>query len=808
MCFLPWTPKSLALCLGVLLFAMEFTIAKESNEVADDDFRTKIESDWLRQEEHRGRTFSTPEAIQELWVRSESLYQDLLQNAASEIDFQPYTQRLDSCRESLTKLDQLDEESRASLYKKIRWTTRELALENPLVKNKPLVFLKRNRFACQMMHEYIGYYYEQMNTAGGDLCVLENPGHSFNIHSIIGDQLPSGVFQTLSLSYDGKTAYFAYVKADYDPDKPRIGWLQLGDHDFHRTALEKLEQEEGKFQIYAIRVDGTGLRRLTSGKHDNFDPTPLPDGGVAFLSTNRGGFVRCNNPWEPLPVYTVHRMNADGNDFTVLSYHETNEWHPTVLNDGRLAYCRWDYMDRSAAHYHGIWTTNPDGTNPSILFGNYTQKVSACYQPRAIPGSRKVLFVAGAHHADVGGSLVLLDPTKTKYDSQTAEDRLESLERITPEVPFPETPDQKVQTYYHSPWPLSEKYLYTSYSHEPLGCFIAGSNDVGRTGLYYYDVFGNLELLYEDATIACQYPIPLESRAVPPVIPSVLNPDESDHTGELILSDVRQSLVSLDADRSIKELRIFQVLPKWPYWTANQPKLGYANAESARMLLGSVPVESDGSAYFRVPAGKMLYFQAVDEDGRAVQTMRSVLYMQPGERRTCVGCHEPIAHSPAESAPSILATRREPSAIQAGPDGTAPWSYMRLVQPILDAKCVSCHHAGDDAKNPDLTGSFTMRPNEFCDSFYHLRSYVRWYEWGGESIQQTTTLPNRCGADESPLTSILRDENHLDHVSLSDAERRNLYIWLDGNAAFYGTQDDANRQTQRESNVAEIPEIQ
>lgn len=806
--FSQWYWKSMVLWLGVLLCTMGFTIAMESNATKEDDFRTKIESDWSRQEERRGRTMATPEAIQDAWKHSESLYYDLTQNESSAIDFRPYTQTLDRCRGTFEKLDQLNEDARISLYKTIRWATRELALENPLVKNKPLVFLKRNRFACQMMHEYLGYYYEQMNTTGGDLCILENPGHTFELHSVIGDQLPPGVFQTLSLSYDGQTAYFAYVKADYDPNKPRIGWLQLGNHDFHQTALEKLEQEDGKFQIYEIRVDGTNLRQLTVGKNDNFDPTPLPDGGIAFLSTNRGGFVRCNNPWEPLPVYTVHRMNADGGDFRILSYHETNEWHPTVLNDGRLAYCRWDYMDRSAAHYHGIWTSNPDGTNPSILFGNYTQKVSACYQPRAIPGSRKVLFVAGSHHADTGGSLVLVDPSKAKYDPQTVEDRLESLECITPEVPFPETPDQRIQTYYHSPWPLSEKYFYTSYSHEPLGCFFAGSNDVGRTGLYYYDAFGNLELLYEDETIACQYPIPLESRSVPPVIPSVLNSNESGNTGELVLSNVHQSTVSLDANRPIKELRIFQILPKWPYWTANQPKLGYANAESARLLLGSVPVESDGSAYFRVPAGKMLYFQAVDADGKAVQTMRSILYMQPGERRTCVGCHEPIPQSPSKSATSILATRREPSMIQAGPDGTAPWSYTRLVQPILDAKCVSCHHAGDGAKTPDLTGNFTIRPNEFCDSFYHLRPYVRWYEWGGESIQQTTTLPNRCGADESPLMSILQDENHLNQVQLSDAERRNLYIWLDGNAAFYGTQDDANRQKQREGDVADIPEIQ
>ena len=138
------------------------------------------------------------------------------------------------------------------------------------------------------------------------------------------------------------------------------------------------------------------------------------------MSTRRGGFGRCHNPWEPLPTYTLHRMDADGSDVRTLSWHETNEWHPSVLNDGRIVYTRWDYVDRSAANFHGLWVSNPDGTNPVSLFGNYTTRINACYQPRAIPGSQRVMFVAGAHHADVGGSLVIVDPRRVALDPRDA----------------------------------------------------------------------------------------------------------------------------------------------------------------------------------------------------------------------------------------------------------------------------------------------------------------------------------------------------------------------------------------------------
>ena len=820
-----------------------FLLPLDRMVAADEDtvYRAAVEADWVSQEERRGRSIGDPESIQDAVRRGRELGESLMESFPDNSELWAAHDAFDAVANDVLRF--LDASARNSddaeiadtaldaAYLRVRRAVREMVLANPRLRGKPLLFLKRNRFACQMLHEYLGYYYEPLNRGGGDLCVLEEPGRNGKNRSLIGDRLPPGAYQTLSLSYDGSTAYFAYVESRIDPTRPPIGWRRLGDERFHETTLAQLENESQKFQIYAADIGiggdgmpyGVNLRQLTSGPFDQFDPTPLPDGGIAFLSTARGGFVRCNNPWEPLPVYTLHRMSVDGSDVRTLSYHETNEWHPTVLADGRIVYCRWDYMDRSAAHYHGIWTSRPDGTAPSVLFGNYTQQVSACYQPRSIPDSRKILFVAGAHHADTGGSLALLDPSKVRYDTVTAEDEMDAIECVTPEIPFPETPDQQIDTYCHSPWPLSEDEYLTAFSREPLGCFLAGSDDVGRTGLYYLDRFGNLELLYEDPEISCQYPIPLEPRPTPPTLASLYDvATESEDTAEdnggipsgfaeLTLADVQRSLVPLVPDRSIRELRVFQILPKWPYWTANEPRLGYANAESARLLLGSVPVEPDGSAFFQVPAGKMIYFQAVDAAGRAMQTMRSVMYLHPGERRSCVGCHEPPQETLADGTGSLLAVQRGPSIIEPGPDGSAPWSFMRLVQPVLDAKCIECHHGGGGkTASPDLTAALPADENDtgFTDSYVHLRPFVRWYEWGDESISQTTTLPNHGGADESPLLRILVDENHVESVRMTDEEQRRLQLWLDGNAAFYGLQDDEGRRLQRRGEPSEIPKLQ
>ena len=746
------------------------------------EYRSLVEADWAAQEKRLGRAPEQPAAIRAALLRAGQLLADL-RTLPGAPDLKHDAEVLAQLGGEVAAVAARDEPARLALYRRVRWAARDLTLKNPLVAGKPLVFMKRQRFICQMLHEYLGYFYDYGDVAGGGVFVLEEPGRSLKTRDLIAGRLPLGNYATLGLSYDGRTVYFAF--AERAPKKP----------DFYSA-------DRRSFHLYALSADGRKLRQLTGGIEDDFDPCPLPDGGLAFMSSRRGGFGRCHNPWEPLPTYTLHRVNADGSGIRTLSWHETNEWHPFVLNDGRLAYTRWDYVDRSAANFHGIWITNPDGSNPVSLFGNYTMRINACYQPRAIPGSSRVLFVAGAHHADVGGSLVIVDPNRVKLDPKTGEDDFSSLEVLTPEVCFAEA-NGWPKSWFHSPWPLSENYFLVAFSHDPLPGMSSGEKRDTRTGLYYFDRWGNLELLYAEAGASAMYPIPLAPRALPPVVPSLCDPALGDE-GEFVVGDVRRSLLPWPADRRAKELRIFQVLPKTEGHIANQPRLGYANAEGARMLLGTVPVEADGSAYFRAPARKPLYFQVVDGQGRAIQGMRSVTYLQPGERRSCIGCHEGPNQTPSSAVP--LAARRPPSRLQPGPDGTLPMSFPRLVQPVLDRHCVRCHNGTEASgqSKPALTGEPTK---VFTRAYDSLKPFVRWYEWGGASISQIATFPGHLGADESRLTRILDDKNHAP-LKLPDADRRRLCLWLDANAPFYGAYAKDALLAQRAGEAVPVPRAQ
>ena len=493
-------------------------------------FRVVVESDWALQEKRRERTPEDPDAIRDALRRTERLCADLSRGERSP-NLTRQRSALDDLRRQVSHLPALERDDRLALYRRIRWLTRDVAFENPLLSSRPMVFLKRRRFICQMLHEYLGYYYDYGDIAGGGVCVLEKPGLSFATRDLINARLPRGNYTTLALSFDARTIYFAF--APRAAKKP----------DFYST-------DRRYFHIYAMDVDGRNLRRLTDGPDDDFDPCPLPDGGIAFMSTRRGGFVRCNNPWEPLPTHTLHRMDADGGRIQTLSFHETSEWHPSVLADGRIVYTRWDYVDRSAANFHGLWVSNPDGTSPIALFGNYTRRINACFQPRAIPGSHRIAFIAGAHHANVGGSLVVVDPSRVGLDADNGEDSFDAIEVLTPEVCFPEAPGWP-GSYFHSPWPLSENYFLVAFSFDPLPGMGSGVKEDTETGIYLFDRFGNLELLFREAGLSCMYPIPLAPRPVPPVVAGNRDPSLGDEA-EIVMTDVRRSHFALPASRPIR----------------------------------------------------------------------------------------------------------------------------------------------------------------------------------------------------------------------------------------------------------------
>ncbi|MHC4110309.1 MAG: HzsA-related protein [Planctomycetota bacterium] len=681
-----------------------------------------------------------------------------------------------ACREVAV----IDGEQRLELFKEVCKLRRKIAFSNPLLDFDKILFIKRHRPTFNHMCDQ---YYGINVLPGGGVYVLSEPfGDNPKVRDVLADsvvrrgrlkgqKLRDGSFLSPDLSYDGKTIVFAYVECKGDRN-----------HRHHTDASRGHWHEQRCYHVFKVNVDGSGLEQLTDGTWNDFDPCWLPNGRLAFMTERRGGYLRCGRV---CPTYTLHDMNADGSDIRCLSPHETNEWHPSITNDGRIIYTRWDYVDRHGCTAHLPWTTTPDGRDSRALHGNFAPRELRAdmeLDVRAIPGSHKFVATGAPHHGQAFGSLVIIDPHVEDDDAMAP------VKRITPEVDFPET--QGGAQVYGTAWPLSEKYYLCVYdpTMNPDVGRQGGKHLRGRYGIYLIDAFGNKELIYRDADIACQSPMPLRPRLKPPVIPdkSVRVAEGQPAEGTLALVNVYDTLKPWPKDMKIKSLRVYQILPMSvpsgapPHETSLREPTAGDSVVLARYVLGTVPVEEDGSAHFTVPAGKELFFQALDEKGLAVQSMRSSTYVQPGEQLVCQGCHEPRHRAPESPKKILMAMRRKPSKPKPDVDGTNPFSYPRLIQPVLDKHCVSCH-----AKHPDkaarLDSEVIVKGRQKWYASYH--SLAPEYGFWGYGDRHRT-LPGKFGARVSKLYKLLQ-KGHYD-VELSEEEMHRIVVWLDSLSIFYG----------------------
>ena len=729
--------------------------------------------------------------------RTRALFEDL----KTQTDLSASGERLAALEAAARVVDAADEERRLKLFGEARTLRRAIALENPLLKPiSRLLFITREalppdefNWGNHMCDQYFGFHATLHGTTKGNgLYVLEEPwsdapkARNLLENAVVeagarmGQKLGNGGYLGPDVSFDGKQILFCYTDGE-----PQI----------------RVWNERTTFHIFRCNADGSGLTQLTDGIVNDLDPCWLPNGRIAFISERRGGFGRCHG--RPVPSFTLHTLFDDGTDIVRLSPHETNEWQPSVDNSGMIVYTRWDYVDRGFNQAHHAWTTYPDGRDARPVNGN--THVSLRTAPmmqmdvRAVPDSPKYVAIAAGHHTEARGSVLLIDPTVADDDAMS------QIKRVTPDQLFPEAEYyfDRGSGAYASPWPLSEKYFLCVYDGQANAQY--GSIDTAkrRYAITLLDVFGNRIPLYTHPEISCLSPMPLHARRKPPVLshgtlvgrprldtgekPAPVPPDQLPKVARIGLINVYNTRRTFPEGTKIKALRIWQVLPKTTP-QADRPRIGFGSQKGAKLVLGTVPVEEDGSAFWEQPVDVPVLFHALDEKGRAVQGMRSVAYVAPGETLMCNGCHDQrvgSARTPPRATP--MAMRRAASVIRPDMEGTNPFHFSRLVQPVLDARCLGCHGEKREGQAPDLRrGEFAKNPDCWFTSFANLRPVVNFYnpaDW-----TEPYTIPGRFGAKGSKLLAML--ESGHGKVALSEEEMLRLTIWMDSNGLFHGHEQD------------------
>ena len=671
---------------------------------------------------------------------------------------------------------------RQGLFAEVRALRRRIALANPLLDFDEILFIKKHPARYNHMCDQ---YFGKHAVPGGGVFILSDVWsdraklRDVLARSVVeagrlkGQSLAGGAFLSPDLSYDGRTIVFAYSQCKARDWSPEASW-----------------------HLFKVNVDGTGLVQLTDGNWNDFDPCWLPagagaDGRICFISERRGGEGRCHG--RQCPSYTLHSIRPDGTDLLVLSWHETNEWQPSVDRNGMIVYTRWDYVDRGTNQAHHPWITSPDGRDARALHGNFPERSQLNRRPwmemqiRAIPGSHRYVATAAAHHGQCYGSFVLLD-ADVEDDGAASQ-----LKRLTPEALWPESEGGRGT--YATAWSLSEDYYLCAY--EPALAGAGRARGYGKHALYLLDSFGNRELIYRDGEIGCLDPIPLRQRPMPPAathLTSVRPPSATsggdgqpkhtagaDRPATVAVMNVYDGLLPWPEGTKIEALRIIHLIPKVTPG-AGRPPPGYGNRTNVRQVIGTVPVEPDGSAYFYAPVCKGIYFQALDARGMAVQSMRSLTYVQPGQKLVCQGCHERRWRAPGVRKDIPLALRRPPSPARPDVSGSKPLNFVQLVQPVLDRKCVPCHTKNKGKKAPDLTAEVSGRGG-WTASYNSLGRYVAYYN-SPKPWNETRTTPGRFGARASKLIRMLDAGHHK--VELTDEEFHRIAVWIDCNAGFYG----------------------
>jgi len=604
---------------------------------------------------------------------------------------------------------------------------------------------------------------------GGALCLVEMDGLYGTVRTLIDE--PDGLVRDPDVSYDGRRVLFAWRKS-------------MTDDDYH---------------LYEMTVaDGT-IRQLTFGRGvADYEGAYLPGGDIVFNSTRCQQIVDCW--WSD--VSNLYTCDADGRYLRRLGFDQVHTNYPQVMPDGRVIYTRWDYNDRGQLFPQPLFQMNADGTGQTDFYGNNSWFPTTILHARGIPGTPKVLCVLSGHHTYQKGKLAIVDPGRGRRENQ-------GVQLVAPVRP---TEAVKVDMYgyqgeqFQYPYPLSETEFLVTFSTE--GSEKARDQARKPFGVYFMTIEGERELLAADPKISCSQPVPVVARPEPPARPR--HADYRKQQGVYYVQDVYAGPGLAGVARgTIRRLRVVALEFRAAGVGSNRNKgpagaalistpISINGAWDVKRVLGTAKVYDDGSAAFTVPARTPIYFQALDEKGHAVQTMRSWSTLQPGERFSCVGCHEHKNTAPPAAATVTQAMKAGPQELvpfEPSPTGRAGgFSFPKRIQPILDRHCTDCHNRrtvaqGESTISLEGTGTLDPESRKHWSDAYRALADPKLCRWVSPQSAPPMLPPYHAGASQSKLIRLL-EAGHED-CKLSPQEMRRIACWIDLAVPFSGDYTEA-----------------
>ena len=529
-----------------------------------------------------------------------------------------------------------------------------------------------------------------------------------------------------------------------------------------------------RWNVFEVKLDGTGCKPLVETVEPDlefYDGTYLPDGRIIANSNIGYQGVPCVSGADPVGNMVLYTPKDKG--LRRLTFDQDANWNPVIMHNGRVMYTRWEYTDLTHYFSRIIMHMNPDGTENKALFGSGAMFPNSTFDIQPLPGhsSAFVGIISGHHGVARSGRIILFDPSKAR----------KGVEGMLQEIPYrnrqiiPEIKDELVNgvwPQFVKPMPLDDSYYLVAAKLDPNALW----------GIYLVDVFDNVTCLAQFEGEGFISPMLVRETVTPPAIPDRVKLNEKEST--VFIQDIYEGEGLRGVPRgTVKSLRLHGYEYAYLQTQSDHVAQGIQSGWDIKRLLGTVPVEEDGSVMFKIPANTPVSIQPLDAEGRAVQWMRSWFTGMPGEVVSCVGCHEDQNKIPMPK--KVMASSKAPAKLKLPEGGVRSFTFDLEVQPVLDRACIACHNG--EKKAFDLRGGKKDKRG-YGTSYLNLHPYVHRQ---GPEADMIVLQPYEYHANTSELIRILKKGHY--NVKLTDAEWKSLYNWIDYNAPDKGS-FDATRQ--------------
>ena len=542
-----------------------------------------------------------------------------------------------------------------------------------------------------------------------------------------------------------------------------------------------------RWGVYEVNRDGSNFHKVINSEEPDlefFDGAYMPSGRIIAMSNIGYQGVPCVNGSDQVGNMIAYEPETGA--MRRMTFDQDANWHPRVMNNGRLMYVRWEYTDLTHYYSRFVMHANPDGTETKALYGSGGWFPNSIFDVQPLPGGVNTFvgIISGHHGIARSGRLILFDPSKGRKETKG----------MIQEMPFskreiiPLIKDELVNgvwPQFIKPYPIDDKYFLVTAKLTPESLW----------GIYLIDVYDNMTLVAEYEGEGLINPIIVKKRPTPPIIPDRIKPQDKEAT--VFIQDIYEGegLEGVPVGE-VKKLRVFAYEYTYVNSESDHIAQGIQSGWDIKRNLGEVDVEPDGSAMFKIPANTPVSFQPLDSEGRAIQWMRSWVTGMPGEVLSCVGCHEDQNSMPV--AKRAMASGKAPAALQTPEGGVRSFTFDLEIQPILDRNCIVCHNANGAKPNfsakqivnteEESAGTYSRTSRRAqSGSLYLSQSYLNLHPYvnrQGPEADIYVMNPYEYHASTSELVRLLKAGHH--GVELTDKEWRTIYNWIDFNAPCHG----------------------